>query len=78
MYYKDKGAFTGETSQRILKDISCAYVIIGHSECRKYFHKQGNNNTRSKIFYLTSSIIGSILISNIACDSIKKMDINRP
>jgi triosephosphate isomerase (TIM) len=43
MYYEDKGAFTGEISPGMLKDIGCAYVIIGHSERRKYFHEQNND-----------------------------------
>lgn len=40
MYYEDKGAFTGEVSAPMLKDIGCSYVIIGHSERRKYFQEQ--------------------------------------
>jgi triosephosphate isomerase len=40
MYYEDKGAFTGEISSGMLKDIGCTYVIIGHSERRKYFHEE--------------------------------------
>ena len=40
MHYEDKGAFTGEVSALMLKDIGCSYVIIGHSERRKYFHEQ--------------------------------------
>ena len=35
-YYEEKGAFTGETSPDMLKEIGCQYVIIGHSERRKY------------------------------------------
>lgn len=31
------GAYTGEVSARMLKDIGCAEVIIGHSERRRYF-----------------------------------------
>ena len=34
VYYQDDGAFTGEISCRMLKDIGCTYVIIGHSERR--------------------------------------------
>jgi len=37
MYCEDKGAFTGEVSPLMLKDVGCVYVIIGHSERRKYF-----------------------------------------
>ena len=32
-----KGAFTGEISGPMLKDVGCAYVILGHSERRQYF-----------------------------------------
>ena len=39
MYYEDKGAFTGEVSPLMLKDVGCTYVIIGHSERRKYFNE---------------------------------------
>jgi len=36
-FWERKGAFTGEVSAPMLKDIGCKYVIIGHSERRKYF-----------------------------------------
>ncbi|MHC5141416.1 MAG: triose-phosphate isomerase [Planctomycetota bacterium] len=34
VYFEEKGAFTGEISCAMLKDTSCAYAIIGHSERR--------------------------------------------
>jgi triosephosphate isomerase len=37
MYSEDKGAFTGEISPLMIRDVGCAYVIVGHSERRKYF-----------------------------------------
>src|SRR5690348_3580355 len=37
-YFKDEGAFTGEVSFTMLRDL-VHYVIIGHSERRKYFHE---------------------------------------
>ncbi len=33
--YQGKGAFTGEVSPKMLKELNCKYVIIGHSETRK-------------------------------------------
>jgi len=39
MHYEDKGAFTGEIAPRMLTDVGCAYVLLGHSERRKYFHE---------------------------------------
>jgi triosephosphate isomerase len=37
VFYEEKGAFTGEISPAMLKDLSVEYVIVGHSERRKYF-----------------------------------------
>lgn len=37
MYWETKGAFTGEISPLMLKDVGCEYVILGHSERREYF-----------------------------------------
>jgi triosephosphate isomerase len=36
MHWEDAGAFTGEVSPLMLKDL-CRYVIVGHSERRAYF-----------------------------------------
>ncbi len=37
VYWEDSGAYTGEVSAPMLKDVGCDYVIIGHSERRQYF-----------------------------------------
>lgn len=34
MYFEEKGAFTGEVSGGMLKDVGCRYVLLGHSERR--------------------------------------------
>ena len=36
-FWEDQGAFTGEVSPPMLRDVGCRYVIIGHSERRAYF-----------------------------------------
>ncbi len=38
MFYEDKGAFTGEISPVMIKDL-CRFVIIGHSERRQFFNE---------------------------------------
>lgn len=35
--FAENGAFTGDVSAKMLKDVGCQYVIIGHSERRKYY-----------------------------------------
>jgi len=34
LFYEDNGAYTGEISAEMLKDVGCRYVILGHSERR--------------------------------------------
>ena len=37
VHFEEKGAFTGEISAEMLKDLSVKYVIVGHSERRQLF-----------------------------------------
>jgi len=37
MHWEASGAFTGEISAGMLRDLYCHYVILGHSERRSYF-----------------------------------------
>ena len=48
VYWQEKGAFTGEVAPSMLKDLDCYYVIIGHSERRKYFFET-NETVNKKI-----------------------------
>jgi len=46
IFWEEKGAFTGEISPSMLKDIGCQYAIVGHSERRQYFGE--TNDTVNK------------------------------
>jgi triosephosphate isomerase len=37
LFWEEKGAYTGEVSPGMLKEVGCEYVIIGHSERRQFF-----------------------------------------
>jgi triosephosphate isomerase len=48
MYWEKNGAFTGEVSPLMLKDVGCQYVIIGHSE-RRLFFAETNETVNKKV-----------------------------
>ncbi len=37
LFWEDKGAYTGEISAPMLKNVGCQYIVVGHSERRQYF-----------------------------------------
>lgn len=47
-YFEKNGAFTGEISVEMLKDLGCQYVILGHSE-RRNIIGEGNQLTNKKV-----------------------------
>lgn len=49
MHFEDEGAFTGEISAAMLKEIGVDYCIIGHSERRQYFAEKNETINRKLI-----------------------------
>lgn len=39
MHFEDSGAYTGEISPLMLKEMGVSYVVLGHSERRQYFNE---------------------------------------
>ncbi len=48
MHWEEEGAYTGEVSAGMLKEVGCRYVIIGHSERRQYFG-ESNETVNKKV-----------------------------
>ncbi len=60
MYFEEKGAFTGETSPMMLKDLCCTYAILGHSE-RRHVMGETNEMINKKVHKALESGIKPIL-----------------
>lgn len=56
VFWEDDGAFTGEISPAMLKDVGCEYVIIGHSERRQYFGETNEAVNRKVKASLSTSL----------------------
>jgi triosephosphate isomerase len=48
MHWENSGAFTGEVSPQMIKESGCKFIIVGHSERRKYF-SETNQEVNKKI-----------------------------
>ena len=56
-YWEAQGAFTGEVSTAMLKDLGVTHVIIGHSERRQYFGETDETVNRRLIAVLNANLI---------------------
>ena len=61
-FYKDSGAYTGEVSIPMLKDLNVEYIIIGHSERRQYF-----GETDESVNLKTKAAIAHKVIPIVCC-----------
>lgn len=62
VFWEDQGAFTGEISAPMLKDIGCQYVIVGHSERRKYFSETDEEVNKKVKAVLEAGLIPIVCI----------------
>ena len=62
VHFEDKGAFTGEVSAEMLKDLGVDYVIMGHSERREY-----NNETDETVNLKAKKALEKGLIPIVCC-----------
>lgn len=62
MHWESDGAYTGEVSAGMLRDIYCHYVILGHSERRGYFHETDRIVNRKVKAALVANLIPIVCV----------------
>lgn len=62
VHWENKGAFTGEVSAVMLKELGVAYAIIGHSERRQYFNETDETVNKRAIAALAAGLIPIICV----------------
>ena len=69
VHFEDEGAFTGEISVEMLKEIDVDYCIIGHSERREYFAETDETvNLKLKKLFSSSEIIPILCVGENLCE----------
>lgn len=62
LHFEDSGAFTGEVSADMLKDLGVEYVIIGHSERRAYNNETDETVNKKMIKALAKGLIPIVCV----------------
>jgi triosephosphate isomerase len=73
VFYEEKGAYTGEISPRMLAALGCSYVIIGHSERRRYFGETGEIVNKKMKAALSFSLVPIVCIGETLEEREKEM-----
>ena len=61
-HYENNGAYTGQISVSMLKELNCRYVIIGHSERRTLFMESNELINKKVIQCIKNNLIPIICI----------------
>lgn len=64
-YFEKEGAYTGEISMKMLKDIGCTYVILGHSERRHILHESSEMINLKVIAALENGLVPIVCLGEL-------------
>ena len=76
IYLEETGARTGEISASMIKDLGCAFSIIGHSERRMLFHETNQMISQKLIQADNHSVIPILCIGESAEENLSNNTFN--
>ncbi len=62
LHWEEKGAFTGEVSPVMLKDVGCAYALVAHSERRQLFGETDRSANRKVLAALAHNLVAVLCV----------------
>jgi triosephosphate isomerase len=65
MYHEANGAFTGELSAAMLRDVGCSYVILGHSERRHILKETDADVNKKTLAALKAGLIPIVCVGEL-------------
>ncbi len=68
MYHEANGAFTGELSAAMLKDVGCAYVILGHSERRHILRETDEDVNKKTHAALAAGLVPIVCVGELSAE----------
>lgn len=62
VHWEEKGAYTGEISVPMLKELGCTCAIVGHSERRQYFGETNEDVNRKVAVLIASGLYAVVCV----------------
>ncbi len=73
IHHEEKGAFTGETSAKMVKNSGCKYVLVGHSERRRLFNEKDEEVKKKIIVALENDLIPILCVGETKVEKNKRL-----
>ncbi len=62
MHWQAEGAYTGEISAAMLKDVGCSFVLCGHSERRQYFGETDETVNKKALAAIAAGLVPIVCV----------------
>ncbi|HEX9664699.1 MAG TPA: triose-phosphate isomerase [Patescibacteria group bacterium] len=72
VFWEKKGAYTGEVSAGLLKELGCHYVIVGHSERRQYLEETDEMINQKVLAVLENKLVPIVCVGENLAQRRKK------